>query len=134
MKEFTIFTKEDSSTGEVKTEAVCIRAWNGWAFVFTYGWALFQGLYLVAWVDFLILGFLGYFAAAISAPDINTIAVVSIALINRCVFSYYGNYWKTQKIIQRGYTKAGVITADSDSIARATFTGENNITPSTSPS
>jgi len=112
MKIFNLYIKDD------KVEVTQLGKFNWWAFGFTYVWAFFQGLYLVAWVDFLILCFLGFFVnVLISDPDMHMITWLSISLINRCVFGFYGNYWKTHKLVQRGYAPAEDVKAKSAKLA-----------------
>jgi len=133
MKEFTIYVKKDKSSTEEKTDAVCIGAWNWWAFIFT-GWrALLSGAYKVFFVGMGITWALLAVANSMSPHSDPSGFLLITTIAYHVIYGLYANRWKVSILHKRGYVEAGKVFAENATVARMTYTGEINVTPTTSP-
>lgn len=86
------------------------EGFNWYAFLFTFVWALYHRLWLVASLIFgfnIAVGFLQ------SSGLISQESAYIILIASQVIMGFEGNDWVRSKLTRRGYITAGIISGDS---------------------
>ncbi len=102
-----------------KDEAVFIReGFNFFAFLFTFLWALYHRMWVMAPALFLVT------LAAKWGADYGYFSMVTLTLINlaiQFISGLEGNNWRRDTLSRRGYIFADIVTSDTEIRARQRF-------------
>lgn len=114
MKQYKIYRNDEGEIEAVK------RGWSWPAFFFTWMWALFKRLWLVAGVTLA-----AFIPVALLFSDFAALA----NLASLFIFGLYGNAWREKNLAGRGFQHVGDISAAKPAAAIELFLArrKNNI-------
>jgi len=115
MKVFNIYKNEFGDYKAIKV------GWSWTGFFFKWLWALYNKLWLVAILYFILIC---VFFSLIKPSDLESAKFI-ITIISSIIFGSCGNDWKANDLLNKGYTCKGFVTAFNQIDAIDIYISEN---------
>ena len=94
--------------------------WSWPAFFFCTLWALFKKLWVLACVVFVVLFTFGFIVGLMNMDvGLTNFIIYSVSLVESAIFGVYGNSWRENNLMDRGYEYMQGVEANSADAAIA---------------